>query len=245
MMSESTERKADICVYACTGHCGKNVARLICQHGDATLLLAGRNVDKVRAVYRELLTDQQGSNCQLIMHPDPVSVDNDEALEDLTKRTRLLVNCIDLQAHVRALTGVAEACVKTNTHYLDLVTTVEKMVPIFILENACSAIIVPGCGFDYAVPDVALALAEQVFRKRYSEDPESVQLTLKLRTGALGMKWPLHVVERFFKESPAPIKAPPSKAETLLPPSLETAILSYSDPLSSWTIYIYNSMITT
>lgn len=239
---DEDNKRSDICVFACTGHSGKNVARLICENGgtpkDRVLLLAGRDVDKVRTLYHDLMVEQQQNNTavKIVVYPKPVSVDDDAALQALASQTRVLVNCVDVLAHYRALVGVAEACINTGTHYLDSATTPALLSSLFALKAADKCAIVPGCGFDYALPDVAVAVAERSFQKKYGENPTCVQLLFKIRTGPLGIKWPLHLVSRYFlcRKQHSPKSNKGVGASSI--PSRKASILTFDKHFSSWTI---------
>jgi len=282
---EEEDRDYDVCVFACTGECGRNVARqivLLCgdgehrrrhphrrrrrQHRDGgggddderlSVLLAGRNVEKVRAVHSDLLLSLIESAAEdkfvrLDVHPEPVNVDDDEALRVLARKTYALVNCVDTLAHPRALLGVAEACIAAGTHYADPAATLETIVPVYALRTQQSSAghkkkkcrIVPGCGFDYAFPDVALAQAERAFRSICDEEPTKAQLTCKIKTGPLGVKWHRHIVERYFRhedddEANPVARTRPSgqlKLEDILPPTPKAPVFAYSDLLSAWTV---------
>ena len=204
-----TDIVADICVYACTGKYGSRVAHLICELAErdeqTTLLLAGRNLDKVQALREELVSQaRQGEqgNVRVLVHPEAVDVDNTEALYAMASRAHVVANCVKLEAHPRACTAVAEACSATGSHYLDVATTLTSMAPIFASTPSSSeSKLVPGCGFDYAFFDVAVDEALQALKSTHGEavSPEKLQLVLAVRPGPLGFKWLLDSVDSYFK----------------------------------------------
>jgi hypothetical protein len=223
----------DICVYACTGKTGCLVARRIVELADTptTILLAGRNVSRVQELHKELLFSSQ--NVKVLAYPFSVNVDDGDALETLVSYARVVVNCVDVEAHVQAQFRVAKVCAKSGVHYLDLAERYWAASPLFALES--SSRIVPACGFDYALPDVAVAQAEHIFQSK-RHIPHHVQVTLAIRTGPLGMKWPLQVMASYLqpdrqeKEPPSRVQRPATKSTACGP------LIAYSEPLSSWSI---------
>lgn len=230
---------ADICVFACTGSSGGDVARGLVELADTptTLLLAGRNVANVRFVQEELLKIQN-DNVKIMVHSEAVDVSDDDALQALVLRARVVVNCIAVDSHPRALEGMAEACAKAGVHYLDLATQREHFAPLFELKPSGASRIIPACGFDYAFMDVAMSQAERAFSERYNGVlPNKVQLTLAVHTGPLGMKFPLDLVDSYLHAKPKPRPLSSSRVPVQRPTrQSSSAFLAYIKALSSWSI---------
>ena len=224
--------RADICVYACTGKFGSRVAHVICgaladdddentNNTTTTLLLAGRNLAKVRALRDELLARivvpraRAKVASRILVHPEAVPVENQDALDTLASRARVLVNCIkvigvDAQQQ-EAATWIAMACLKASTHYVDIAVTLSAMAPIWACgqqqhaDATSTAKLVPACGLDYAFFDVAVSRAEQAWADMYAAgtstiaSPKKMQVVLAILPGPLGFKWRVHSIDFFFR----------------------------------------------
>ena len=247
---------ADICVFACTGRVGTVVTRwitdLASKYAPAmTLLLAGRNVAKVRELQARLLADNKDNDVKILVHSEAVDVSDEESLNTMVARARVVVNCITVDCHPRAMQGVAEACATLGVDYLDLAAQRGQLESLFMDSHLNSEAvsnnsrIVPGCGFDYAFFDMAAFQAEKAFAQRYKIRPDKVQATLALRTGPLGVKWPLRLMEHYLElqsSSKARTRAvaDASQASTTTRPrrnsSRGCSMLAYSKPLAVWSI---------
>lgn len=234
---------ADICVFACTGKVGVAVARGIIELATSpiTLLLSGRNIAKVQEVRTKLLAEAKlDANVKIVAHLESVCVDDDEALRNMVTRARVVANCIDTKCHPRALAGVAEACGKAGVHYLDLAFTRGQLQSLFSLNEPIErSRMVPASGFDYAFTDVSVFQAERAFAERFvGTMPDKVQLTLAVRTGPLGIKWPLRLVKKYVESESKPSRsvAPSHQAPSTRQKSRSGSVLAYIKPLSSWSI---------
>jgi short subunit dehydrogenase-like uncharacterized protein len=251
---KSEEDIADICIFACTGVHGRGVAREICQEATTRsrqplkLLLAGRNLSKVREVRDDLLLELQQEQQQadetrkdavsIQVYPKPVDVSDDLSVQAMAARARVVANCIDIRAHPRALVGVAEACSRAGTHYLDIATAFKYVAPLLRVSPDRS-LVIPQCGVDFALYDFAIFQAEQSFLQRYGEVPCKLEFTLALRPGEMGIKWPIQGIEARLRSS-SKTKTSPRRAKTddsaQLPRQSPQKFLKYCSQLASWSI---------
>jgi short subunit dehydrogenase-like uncharacterized protein len=241
---------ADICAYACTGDNGRQIVRQIVKHAETPtiLLLAGRNVQSVRALQSELL--RENTKVDIRVYSEAVNVDDDDALQSMVSQVRgIVVNCIAEGSHPREFVGVAEACARQNVSYMDMTAIYSSFGILFYdqtLQNDDSSKLVPACGFDYAFHDVAVLQAERAFLDRFNNAADKVQVTMALRTGPLGVKWRLSFAEKILRAESrdAPQSnatttgtSPVSKQQLPSPTAGSSArLLAYITPLNSWSI---------
>lgn len=262
--------RSDICVYGCTGNFGSNVARLICElavdtdtandsgeEHTLTLLLGGRNPVKVQRVGDELLLhnakkklgdSKVAAKVRVLSHPKAVTVDDPDALADLARLTRVLVNCtkiISNENSQRSTARIAEACLKANTHYVDIATTLPAIAPVISCANSIpgsKSKLVPACGFDYAFFDVAAAKAEQALadmRGRSICNPKEIQMVLAILPGPQGFKWRVDSIGDYFEKEQLKKNGRTSAYIYEVPPLAEqptVPFLSYCSPAGSMSI---------
>lgn len=238
----TTIDRADVCVYACTGKFGRNVARLVYELADAntTILLAGRDTAKVRAIREELLKQEQRSSIHVQAYDVAVPVENRDALIALASNTRVLANCIKVvDGQEQATACIAEACIDANTHYLDIATTLSAMAPVLSSTPSGTAKLVPGCGFDYAFFDVAVAQAEKALADIHGNatKPYNIKLVLAVRPGPLGFKWRVDSIDSYFKsERHAKQFKKAASIAPSLPEQPSVPLVSFCRPGLAWSI---------
>jgi short subunit dehydrogenase-like uncharacterized protein len=133
-------------LYGANGYTGELVARLAAERGHRPVV-AGRRADAVCAV-----ADALGLTRRLFDLEDPARVD--EGLEGMTA----VLHCAG--PFSRTSGPMAEACLRTRTHYLDVTGEVEVFEALAARDGAASAasvMLLPGVGFD-VVPTDCLAL---------------------------------------------------------------------------------------
>jgi short subunit dehydrogenase-like uncharacterized protein len=133
-------------LYGANGYTGELVARLAADRGHHPIL-AGRRADTTCAV-----ADELGLPRRIFSLEDPARVD--EGLEGMS----LVLHCAGPFA--RTSGPMAEACLRTGTHYLDITGEVEVFEALAARGREASAAAVtllPGVGFD-VVPTDCLAL---------------------------------------------------------------------------------------
>ncbi len=147
-------------LYGANGYTGALIARLAAERGHRPVL-AGRRAGAICE-----LADTLGLERRLFALDDPQRLD--AALEGMTA----VLHCAG--PFSRTARPMAEACVRTRTHYLDITGEVE----VFEALAACDAqarergvMLLPGCGFDVVPSD---CLAAHLHRRQ----PSAVQLAL-------------------------------------------------------------------
>ncbi|KAL6122538.1 hypothetical protein NUSPORA_00388 [Nucleospora cyclopteri] len=131
------KREFDIIVYGSSSFTGKYVIKEL-EKSTYNVALSGRNIDKIhKSSFKKI-------QCDI------------ENIEDITKRTRVLLNL----AGPFALLGekIIQACVKTNTDYVDINGEVGFMKSIQenydYLAKSANQTVLMGCGFDATASDL-------------------------------------------------------------------------------------------
>ncbi len=129
-------------LYGAYGYTGRLVARMALERGQRPLL-AGRNADKLAALAKELGLDYVA--CAL---DDPAALD--AALADVP----VVLHCAG--PFVRTAGPMAEACLRTGPHYLDVtgeIAVYEQLAALDAKAKAVGVMLLPGVGFDVAPTD--------------------------------------------------------------------------------------------
>jgi short subunit dehydrogenase-like uncharacterized protein len=133
-------------LYGANGYTGELAARLAVARGHWPIL-AGRSADAVCA-----LSDELGLERRLFSLEEPRRID--EALGGMS----LVLHCAG--PFSRTSKPMADACLRTRTHYLDLTGEVEVFEALAARDleaRAAGVMLLPGCGFD-VVPSDCLAV---------------------------------------------------------------------------------------
>lgn len=178
----TSQREFDLVLYGATGFAGKLTAQYLAQvAGDARIALAGRSLDKVRAV-----RDTLGGPAQSwpLIEADAAAP---ASLAAMAARTQVVVTTVG--PYTRYGLPLVEACVVAGTDYADL--TGETM---FIRDSAdqfhkqaidTGARIVHSCGFDSVPSDITVYALHD--RARTDGSGELGETNLVLRTFAGGV----------------------------------------------------------
>src|SRR4029079_10242257 len=125
---------------------------------------AGRDPAKVEQVLGEIG----------VTAPETIVADvsDPSSLRALSSRTRVVLNlCGPYTLHGQP---VIEACVANGAHYVDLtgeIPFVRQMIDAFESRASEAGVkVVQVCGFEALPPDLAVALAAEAARERWSED---------------------------------------------------------------------------
>ncbi|HEX7587123.1 MAG TPA: saccharopine dehydrogenase NADP-binding domain-containing protein, partial [Anaerolineae bacterium] len=97
---------SDFLVYGSTGFVGDAVTRLSLQQG-LKPIIAGRNAAKVQAQAAELGLEFRA-----------IGLDDSGAIDAVLKQVRVVLHCAGPYLHTYK--PIADACLRTGTHYLDL-----------------------------------------------------------------------------------------------------------------------------
>jgi short subunit dehydrogenase-like uncharacterized protein len=133
-------------LYGANGYTGDLAARLAASRGHRPIL-AGRSADGVCA-----LSDELGLERRLFSLDEPRRID--EALSGMS----VVLHCAG--PFSRTSRPMADACLRTRTHYLDLTGEVEVFESLAARDleaRAAGVMLLPGCGFD-VVPSDCLAV---------------------------------------------------------------------------------------
>ena len=133
-------------LYGANGYTGELVARLAQARGHRPVL-AGRRAAEVCA-----LADELGLGRRLFGLEEPARVD------DAVSGMSLVLHCAGPFSHTAR--PMAEACLRTRTHYLDITGEVgvfEDLAARAVEARAAAVMLLPGCGFE-VVPSDCLAV---------------------------------------------------------------------------------------
>jgi short subunit dehydrogenase-like uncharacterized protein len=170
---------SDFLIYGATGFLGQAIARLAVTQG-LRPTLAGRNEPAIRAIATELNLDHA-----IFRVDEPAKID--AALANVP----VILNCAG--PFTRTAEAIADACIRTKTHYLDLtgeIPVYQALADRDTQAKTAGVMLLPGIGFDVMPTDcLALHLKQRL--------PSATHLTLA-----------------FHIDGPAPM--PPGTARTIL-----------------------------
>jgi short subunit dehydrogenase-like uncharacterized protein len=152
-------RDNDLVLYGATGFVGKLTARYLALHAPASarIALAGRSLDRLRAVRDELGARAAGWALVVADSSDP------SALAALAESTAVVATTVG--PYARYGLGLAEACATSGTHYADLageVLFVRDCIDRFHDRAVASgARIVNSCGYDSIPSDLGVLLLHE------------------------------------------------------------------------------------
>lgn len=178
-----TERDLDVVVFGATGVTGRQVAGYLGERTAETgarWAAAARDASKLDRVLGEI-----GVSAPEIIVAD---LDDQDSLAAMASRARVVLNL----AGPYTLYGrpVIEACVAGGAHYADLtgeIPFVRRIIDDFDSRAADADVkIVQVCGFEALPPDLAVLLAAEAARERWSEDLAEADLEVAV-TGPPGL----------------------------------------------------------
>ncbi|MDX1626908.1 MAG: saccharopine dehydrogenase NADP-binding domain-containing protein [Wenzhouxiangellaceae bacterium] len=179
------EREFDIVLMGATGFTGRLVAeQLLARHGadgDLRWALAGRSVERLEEVRREL--GGKAGSLELIR----ADSHKRDSLDALVARTRVVLTTVGPYAHHGS--ELVAACVAAGTDYCDLsgeVPWMRRMIDAHQDEAAESgARIVHCCGFDSIPSDLGTWFLQREAKKRFGKPMDRVRLRVKAAKGGL------------------------------------------------------------
>lgn len=184
----SSSRELDIVLFGATGVTGVYVVEELHRSADGLRWgVAGRNVDKLRSTLRAAaknLSLEEGAldNVPIIV----ADVANEESLQDMAKRTRLVLNTVGPYRFFGR--PVVKACIASGTHHIDVSGEpqyLEQMQIEFYDEAREKGIVVLGsCGFDSIPAEICL----MYMREHFEGDLDQVESFVFMKKGPLGMK---------------------------------------------------------
>jgi short subunit dehydrogenase-like uncharacterized protein len=132
-------------IYGANGYTGNLIARLAVERG-LRPLIAGRDADKIGRLASELGLEQRA-----------FALDDGAALEAALQTVEVVLHCAGPFSHTSK--PMADACLKTKTHYLDItgeIVVFETLAARGREAEAAGVMLLPGTGFD-VVPSDCLA----------------------------------------------------------------------------------------
>ena len=163
--------QAGILIYGANGYTGALIARMAAERG-LRPIVAGRNRAAVEA-----LAARHGFEARVFGLSDPA------ALDAGLRGVRLVLHCAGPFVHTAQ--PVAEACLRTGAHYLDItgeVAVFEALAECDAQARAAGVMLLPGAGFDVVPSD---CLAAHLKRRL----PHAHQLTLGFQLLGGGISW--------------------------------------------------------
>ena len=137
-------------IYGAYGFVGKEVSRLAKEKG-LNLILAGRDKEKTQRLASKLHLDYA-----------VFSLDDTKTLEFYAKEVNIILNCAG--PFIETYRPIVQACIKFNTHYLDISGEIPVFQAIHDLDYEAknqTSMLLPGIGFDVAPTDcIGLFLKE-------------------------------------------------------------------------------------
>src|SRR3970040_804997 len=144
-----SEREYDAALYGASGFTGRQTAAYFATHAPSGLRWAIAGRDRGRL---ERVRQQVGPPANTMDVLVPASSDQ-PAVDDIATRTRVLLTTAG--PYARFGTPLVDACVRSNTHYVDITGEPAWVGQLVARYHDRAAVtgkrIVPGCGF-YSLP---------------------------------------------------------------------------------------------
>jgi short subunit dehydrogenase-like uncharacterized protein len=137
---------SDFLLYGANGYTGRLILQRALSQG-LRPMLAGRRVEEVRALAREHRLDYRG-----------FQLDSDAALDAALDTVPVVLHAAGPFAHTAM--PMAQACLRTGTHYLDITGEIEVFEQLHGLDvraREAGVMLLPGIGFDVVPTDLLAA----------------------------------------------------------------------------------------
>jgi short subunit dehydrogenase-like uncharacterized protein len=161
----SSSRAYSLVLLGATGYTGKLCAEYITKNLPTNLkwAVAGRSSSKLQDIVEDLKRINPDR-----LQPNVISVNlNKEELDNLAKKTRVLLNCVG-PYHLYS-TPVVAACAQNGTHYLDVTGETpwvrELLEKYHDTARANNAILIPEIGIESAPSDLMAYIIASTFQK--------------------------------------------------------------------------------
>lgn len=155
--------KTNFLIYGANGYTGNLIARLAVERG-LRPVLAGRDRDKISRQASELKLEHRA-----------FALEDTATLEAALQTIAVVLHCAGPFSHTSNL--MADACLKTKTHYLDItgeVAVFESLAARGAQAQSAGVMLLPGVGFDVVPSD---CLAAHLKRRL----PSATRLTLAIQ----------------------------------------------------------------
>jgi short subunit dehydrogenase-like uncharacterized protein len=150
-------------LYGANGYTGNLIARLAIERG-LRPLLAGRNREEIKRQASELNLDHRA-----------FALEDTTALDAALQQVAVVLHCAGPFSHTSQL--MADACLRTKTHYLDITGEITVFESLAARSNEAQReglMLLPGVGFDVVPSDCLAAHLKQRL-------PSATNLTLAIR----------------------------------------------------------------
>lgn len=171
--------KSGFIIYGCYGYTGQLICHLAVAKG-LKPVIAGRNEVRVKELAQKLGLDYRVFDAEDI-----------ESVKEQIKDFKILLNCAGPFVHTAPL--MAQACLKTQTHYLDITGEYQVFEHMFSLDKEAieaKVMLMSGVGFD-VVPTDCLSL----YLKESLAGATSLELALYTQGGKLSHGTAITVTE--------------------------------------------------
>jgi short subunit dehydrogenase-like uncharacterized protein len=178
------EREYDVVLYGASGFTGRQTVAYFAAHAPAGLRWAIAGRDRRRL---ERVRQQFGP---LVGAVDVLVADSSDqpAVDDIVRRTRVLLTTAGPFA--RFGTPLVDACVRFNTHYVDITgesSWVRQLVAQYHDHAAATGTrLVPGCGFDSVPSDLGAMLVARYAQQALGSPCVAVRGYFRMRGGLNG-----------------------------------------------------------
>ena len=167
-----SSRPFDLILFGATGFTGRLTAEYLVQHAKCRWAIAGRNKEKLENLRTELgVTSEQLSIVQ-------ADSSDSAALLSLVSQTRVVISTVG--PYWKLGSPLVEACVKAQTHYVDLTGEtpwIREMVDQHHAEAEASQVkIVHCCGFDSIPSDLGVLVLQSAAIAETGQPLEEVTL---------------------------------------------------------------------
>lgn len=150
MAAQGDDRTSSFLLYGSTGFVGSAIARLALQQG-LHPIVAGRDADKIKTQAAELSMEHR-----------VFRLDDGSAIEKALKEATVVLHCAGPFIHTSK--AIADACLRTGTHYLDItgeVPVYEALAARDAEAKTSGVMLLPGVGFDVVPTDCLAAHLKQ------------------------------------------------------------------------------------
>ncbi|KAB8256124.1 Saccharopine dehydrogenase-domain-containing protein [Aspergillus pseudonomiae] len=197
-----SKREYDLILLGATGYTGILTARYIFKSlpPDLKWAIAGRNKEKLELLAQSLVPESSSRQ-----PPDTIIVQlNQKELNDLAKRTRLIISTVGPFALFGSDTFAA--CALNGTHYLDCTGEVPWLKDM-IRQHATIArengsIMIPCCGFDCVPSDLSTWAAANYIRRHFGTKTGRVDVCIHSVQGGISGGTLASVLQAFELNSP-------------------------------------------
>ncbi len=211
-----SDRDFDVVVLGATGVTGRRVAAYLSERATEDAYrwaAAARDAGKLDRVLGEV----GAAGAETII----IDTGDGDSLRAMASRTKVVVNLVG--PYTRHARPVIDACVQGGAHYLDLTGEIpfaRRILRDFgAAARAEGVAIVQVCGFEALPPDLAVLLAAEAARDRWSEDLLSVDLEVRIQPPP-GLPRPSDTISGGTSQSMVEVTADPDSAVAADPAAL-------------------------